>query len=199
MRKIAFGFGAAILALAASTPASAQQGWGRKQSSAELDDAWRKSLPDPATIQMPKLEFDPTAEDEKDYDKYYYFHRPSTGFAEALADLRDCDGLSRGLRSSAGSNMALYTQGGLVGGLVGNLLAAAIFGSSEKRRVRRINMRRCMNYKGYARYGLRKTLWDPFNFEEGFSGLDEPKRQGFLFQQAKVASGTAPSAKELGL
>ena len=60
-------------------------------------------------------------------------------------------------------------------------------------------MRRCMGYKGYERYGLNKDLWQEFNFEEGFSGEEESKRQAMLAQQAKVASGPKPEAKELGL
>jgi hypothetical protein len=170
-----------------------------RAGTAAYDAAWRRSLPEPATIQMPRLEFSQTAADEQDYDKYYYFNRVSTSFADALADLRDCDELSHGLRSSNGVSPALAAQYGLASAAIANVLVVAIFGSSAKRQMRRENMRRCMHYKGYARYGLRKDLWNEFNFEEGFSGLDEPKRQAYLFQQAKVASGPTPAAKELGI
>jgi hypothetical protein len=64
--------------------------------------------------------------------------------------------------------------------------------------MRRINMRKCMHYKGYSRYGLAKENWSPFNFEEGFDGLKEAERQTLLARQAKVASGPAPAGKELG-
>jgi len=60
-------------------------------------------------------------------------------------------------------------------------------------------MRRCMGYKGYARYGLQKDLWQEFHFEEGFSSEEESKRQAMLAQQAKVASGTKPATGELGI
>ena len=78
-------------------------------------------------------------------------------------------------------------------------MIAAIFGSAEKRRLRRVNMRRCMGYRGYDRFGLEKDLWQEFNFEEGFSAEGEDKRQAMLAQQAKVASGPRPAGKELGL
>lgn len=160
-------------------------------------------VPDPATVTMPKLEFTPTPQDEGTFDKYFYFNRPETSFEAALADLRDCDGFASGLSSGYTYQAApypyTYTMAGAVGGAIGNALVAAIFGSAEKRRLRRVNMRRCMGYKGYARYGLAKDLWQEFNFEEGFSGEAEEKRQAMLAQQARVASGPKPAAKELGL
>lgn len=160
-------------------------------------------VPDPATVTMPKLDFAATPEDEADYDKYFYFHRDGTSFEEALADLRDCDGFARGLSSGYRYQDApypyTYTAAGVAGGLIANAMMSAIFGSAEKRRLRRVNMRRCMGYKDYARYGLQKDLWQEFNFEEGFSAEEEGKRQVMIAQQAKVASGPRLAAKELGL
>jgi len=161
-----------------------------------------KVVPDPATVPMPRLEFSPTPVIEADYDKYFYFHRPDTAFETALGDLRDCDGFARGLASGYQYQQApypyTYTGAGVAGELIANAMLSAIFGSAEKRRVRRVNMRRCMAYKGYARFGMEKELWQQFNFEEGFSGEAEEKRQAMLAQQAKVASGPRPAAKELG-
>ena len=160
-------------------------------------------VPDPATVATPKLDFAETPEDAADYDKYFYFHRDGTSFEEALADLRDCDGFARGLSSGYRYQETpypyAYTAAGVAGGLIANAMMSAIFGSAEKRRLRRVNMRRCMGYKDYARYGLQKDLWQEFNFEEGFSAEEEGKRQAMLAQQAKVASGPRPAAKELGL
>lgn len=157
-------------------------------------------IPDPASVAMPKLDFVPTPADEADFDKYYVFHREATNFPAALTDLRDCDNLARGLSSGVGYAQPTYpyTAAGAIGGAIGNAMVAAIFGSAEKRRIRRVNMRRCMSFKGYRRYGLRKELWEEFNFEEGFSGFDETKRQAYLAQQAKVASGSGLSLKEVG-
>lgn len=157
---------------------------------------------DPATISMPALSFAPDPSFEKDFDKYYYFNHEATDFKTALADLRDCDNLSRGLASPFGYMETPYpynlTPAGLIGGAIGNAMVAAIFGSAQVRAIRRINMRRCMFYKGYQRYGLPKDVWQAFNFEEGFGAIGETKRQIFLMQQAKVASGPKPSTPVLG-
>lgn len=162
-----------------------------------------KFVPDPASVKMPELAFTSTPEIEGDFEKYYYFRRDETSFTDALADLRDCDGFASGLTSGYAYQAApypyTYTMAGAAGGVIANVMVAAIFGSAEKRRVRRFNMRRCMNYKGYDRYGIEKGLWQEFNFEEGFSGEEEEFRQARLAQQALVASGTKPSTKVLGL
>lgn len=158
---------------------------------------------DPATVKMPELNAKPDPNDAGDYDKYYYFHRPETDFATAYADIRECDGYARGLASGIGYTQVPYpyagTLGGAIGGALGNMMAAAIFGSGEKRRVRRVNMRTCMHFKGYDRYGLPKSLWTEFNFEEGLSGVEEEQRSGKLKQQALVASSAKPREKALGL
>ncbi|AHE52751.1 hypothetical protein NX02_05050 [Sphingomonas sanxanigenens DSM 19645 = NX02] len=157
-----------------------------------------------AALTMPNIAFQPTGEEAKDFDKYYVFHRPGTDFASAYADISECDGYARGLTSGVTYMETPYpyagTLGGAIGGAIGNAMAAAIFGSAEKRRMRRVNMRQCMNYKGYERYGLPKPLWEAFNFEEGLSGVKEEERQRCLRQQALVASATnAPQGGGLGL
>jgi hypothetical protein len=77
-------------------------------------------------------------------------------------------------------------------------MVAMIFGSAEIRKARRTNMRRCMNYKGYDRYGANKDVWQRFNFEEGLKSVHEDDRQRMLAQQAKVASMVNPVGKVLG-
>jgi hypothetical protein len=160
-------------------------------------------VPDPATVTMPNLNFTAKPDDEADYDKYFYFHRTETSFEQALADLRECDGFASGLSSGYQYQQApypnTYTMAGVAGAAIANVLIAGIFGSGRIREKRRVNMRRCMGYKGYLRYGLKKDLWVEFNFEEGFSKDKEPARQAMIAQQAKVASGPRPVAKELGL
>lgn len=157
---------------------------------------------DVAAINLPDMAFTPNPDLAKDFDKYYYFHRAGTDFRTALADIRDCDGLSRGLSSPYGNSQVPYpyagTMAGAVGGMVGNLMVAVIFGSAQKRAARRVNMRRCMFFKGYQRYGLPKDVWQKFNFEEGLSTVEESKRQAYLMQQAKAASGPTPRTEALG-
>ena len=154
-------------------------------------------------IEMPKLAFTSAGAESKDFDKYYVFHRSDTDFATAYADISECDGYARGLTSGISYQQApypyTYTMAGAVGGMIGNAMVAAIFGSAEKRRLRRINMRQCMHFKGYERYGLPKELWEPFNFEEGLDGVSEKDRQRYLKQQALVASSAKPQGEGLGL
>jgi hypothetical protein len=207
---------AATALLAWATPCWAQEGEAplaqtppaQAAPAADSDTAQTVALPsadekiDVAAIPMPALAFTADVKFEKDFDKYYYFHRAETDFKTALADLRDCDGLSRGLASPFGYMETPYpyagTLAGAAGGAIANLMVAAIFGSAQVRATRRVNMRRCMSFKGYERYGLPKDMWQEFNFEEGFSSLEEGKRQAYLKQQAKVASGEAPKTEALG-
>ncbi len=71
-------------------------------------------------------------------------------------------------------------------------MADAIFGSAERRRIRRINLRNCMAFKGYKRYGMEKERWQTFNFEEGNGTVKGDKRESYLLKQALVASGATP-------
>lgn len=157
---------------------------------------------DPVTITVPSLSFTTTPELEADFDKYYYFNRADTDFRTALGDLLDCDGLARGLSSGRGWVDTPYpytnTMAGAAGGVIANLLVSAIFGSAEIRRLRRVNMRNCMFYKGYQRFGLDKQIWEEFNFEEGLDGVTEEARIGYLRQQAFIASGPRPQQEALG-
>ena len=157
-----------------------------------------------ADVPMPELAFDETADDTKDYDKYFYFHRDGTGFDEAYADIIECDALASGFTYYGGASPYMtnyyaiqYGLGGVIGGAIGSALADAIYGSAERRKERRFNLRNCMYFKGYDRFGLRKSLWEEFNFEEGNSKEEPEKRARKLLMQAKVASGPRPQQEVL--
>lgn len=156
---------------------------------------------DPATVKTPELKFTESEEDKAGYDKYFYFVREETDFATAYQDIRECDALSRGMSYYAGGGQVPYpyagTLAGAAGGVIGNLVVDAIFGSSVRRQQRRTNLRTCMGYKGYSRYGLNKDLWQAFNFEEGNGSVPEEERQKFLQLQAKAAITGRPSTQEL--
>jgi hypothetical protein len=164
-------------------------------------------LPDPVALTRPVMEFTATPEIEADFDKFFYFHRSETAFAEAYGDIRECDALASGSNiymgaSSAqmGASMAQYgALAGGVGGVIGSAIADAIFGSAARRQQRRINLRNCMGFKGYQRYGLAAEQWKDFNFEEGHGRKKEGERDDALELQALVASGPKPAARELGL
>ena len=76
-------------------------------------------------------------------------------------------------------------------------MADAIFGSAERRRIKRVNLRNCMFFKGYDRYGLEKDLWQAFHFEEGLSRENAEDRAAALMKQARVASGPKPALEVL--
>ncbi len=153
-------------------------------------------------LEMPKLEFAETPEDAKNFDKYYYFRRDETDFPTAYADITECDGYARGLASSFKGADVPYpyagTLAGAAGGVIANAMMAAIFVPGEKRRMRRVNMRQCMGFKGYDRLPLSKDLWEAFNFEEGTGAEEEESRVKALKLQALVASKAAASEKVLG-
>lgn len=156
-----------------------------------------------AQIAVPKLAFTPTGLEANDFDKYFYFRRSDTDFATAYTDVVECDGYARGLVSGVGYTQVPYayagTMAGAAGGVIGNLMVDAIFGSAERRRMRRINLRQCMGFKGYERHGLPKELWEVFNFEEGNGSVSVENRTRYLRQQALVAATAKPETKELGL
>ena len=156
---------------------------------------------DPAKVPLPELGFTEVPGDKEGYDKYFYFVRPDTDFGTAYRDIRECDSLTRGLRTYANGAAVPYpyagTMAGALGGAIGNALADAIFGSAQRRALRRTNMRTCMGYKGYSRHGLPKALWTKFHFEEGLSGVGEDERQKFLQMQAKAAIAAKPQSEEL--
>ncbi len=133
---------------------------------------------DPASITIPDLSFTPGPKDEARYDAYFYFHRAGTDFATALADLRQCDGLAHGLTPGTG-NPAI--GGAALAGLSGAIA------SGNRRALARVNLRRCMFFKGYGRYGLTETIW------RGIATGNDA-----LLIQAKIASGATPATKDLG-
>lgn len=184
------------------------QSEGAQSEGAQLDeDPVVEDIPDPASLTMPALAFVDSPEHAEGYKKYFYFHRADTNYADAYRDIRECDalasgssiymGASEGAIAGAMANYGLLAGG--VGGAVGSIIADAIFGSALRREQRRTNLRNCMSFKGYGRYGLAKELWTAFNFEEGLGRKREPVRLRALALQALVASGPAPTAKELGL
>lgn len=184
----------AVFAVLALLPEPAQ---AQKVSNRSLDPI----VVDPAAIKTPELQFTETDTDKGTYDKYFYFARDNTDFATAYQDIRECDALARGMNFYGGGTQVPYpymgTMAGVVGGLIGSLVSDAIAGSAQRRQMRRTNLRTCMGYKGYGRYGLRKELWAKFNFEEGNRTVPEAERQKYLQMQAKAAIAGHPSSQEL--
>lgn len=157
-----------------------------------------------AAVEKPDTIFEATPADVETFDKYFYFHRDGTDFDTAFNDLSECDALASGITFYGGGDPAManyyvaqYGLAGAAGGVIGSAIADAIFGSAERRRIRRINMRNCMGFKGYDRYGMERERWQAFHFEEGFGRVDDKKRTGYLMKQALVASGPQPGMEVL--
>ena len=156
-------------------------------------------------IAMPDLAYTPDPTVAADFDKYFFFHREGTDFSQAYADITECDSLASGINfymgasdaaiAAASANYGMLAGG--IGGAIGGLMADAIFGSAERRRIKRVNLRNCMYYKGYDRYGLEKDLWQEFHFEEGLSRENAKDREAALLKQARVASGPKPQYEVL--
>lgn len=144
---------------------------------------------DPAAIVVPDLRFTPDPGTIRNFDKYVYFHRDDTDFATAYADLRECDAYARGV--------GFYVDGSPFTGVLTGIAVDAIFGSAERRRIRRVNMRVCMRFKEYRIYGLPETLWERINFEEGNRRVPESERERLLQIQARIASGPRPTVGEV--
>ena len=199
MRKFAMLLCSALAVAAAASPAEAQPPAARGIAPPA------PAAIDPATIEMPDLDFKPSADAAKDFDKYFYFHREDTDFATAYGDILECDGYARGVsyRMDGGVASSAFTQYGLLPSAIGGVLAGAVvdavFGSQQRRQQRRNIMRTCMGYKGYKAYGLPRDLWVKFNFEEGLSTTEEGRRLHLLQVQAKVASGPTPKMGEMDL
>jgi GNAT superfamily N-acetyltransferase len=152
-----------------------------------------------AAVAIPAMAFEETPAIVDDFEKYFYFHRADTNFDQAFADISHCDELASGISYSAAGvsyyNASYGVLPNALGGAIGSAMADAIFGSAERRRIRRINIRNCMGFKDYARYGLEKGLWEQFHFEG--STVEPAMRRAFLMAQARVASGPKPTTKVL--
>jgi len=204
---------AAALALNALPVAAREQMADAGQEATEgLDDESEQEGPpavieiDPSMLAMPAIAFEPTPEIEAGYDKYFYFHRDGISFEEAYADIKECDALASGMSYYADASSAIASAtaqygvlAGGIGGAIGSAIADAITGSAMRREMRRINLRNCMGFKEYKRYGLSRDLWKAFNFEEGMGRKREAVRERALQLQALVATGPVPRTQELGL
>ena len=158
--------------------------------------------PTPEGLDMPDLAFTETAEIIDGYDKFFYFHRGNTSFAEAYNDIRECEGLANGSNIYMGnldySNSAMMAGGlpGLAGGIIGGLLVDAIFGAAQRRKEKRIKIRNCMGFKDYQRYGLPKDLWKKLNAKPK-KGDPKQTPDYSLRLRALIASGPVPAQKVL--
>lgn len=140
------------------------------------------------------LAYQPAADES--FARHFFFHRPGVAIEEARADLAEC-------RSYASSAMLWPREpksvppdpkvlppdvsGGPLGPLVGNIAFGLVEGS-ERGKIAAANMRKCMGFKGYDRYGLPDALWKLLN---------DGSPEDVLARLARLASGARPSGRRL--
>jgi hypothetical protein len=155
--------------------------------------------PDPAIVEVPAITEGRDPKVIEDGWKWFYFHRANTSYAQAYADIEDCyrflpvpnaGGVSfpgfapwRARADSKTVRPPPIGPYGLVGDIIGSIVAGPI-----ERRARQSRMRRCMEPKGYQRYPMSEDNWK--RAVNHYSPLTLPV-------QAKLAAGAAPNALPL--
>jgi hypothetical protein len=157
---------------------------------------------DPAKPVLPNLDAPLDAHDAAGFETYFYFHKQAVGYPTALADIRECDSYSAALQPM----MALpafvpiggaprpdeTTRKALVNvwfawGPVG-LGIVAIAMDDVRAGAQRANIRRCMGFRGYQRYGTSRSAWKE---------LSKDGDEQFEAKLALIASGPLPQSKAL--
>lgn len=145
--------------------------------------------PDPATVAVPDLSGSADPAVVENGWKYFFYHRPDTSFAEAHADIAFCYRFRGPANWStvevprfvpweeAGPTVVRYQSSYY--GIVGDLMAGMVEGTLV-RRDRQSKMRRCMEPRGYTRYGVAEEIWE--------NVVGKPPAEAIAIQ-AKIASG----------
>jgi hypothetical protein len=157
--------------------------------------AAQEALPDPATISVPDV--GPSADPKvaKEGNKFFFFHNPSVGFADAYADISECRTF---LASNGVPALPTFrpwvepvkrkdTAGVAPYGLVGAVIASIVLPKME-RALRSNKLRRCMEPRGYRLYPIAEADWDRLN---------EGDEKMLVAMQAKLASGPKPQIPEV--
>jgi len=123
---------------------------------------------DPAAFALPDLSGSGAADVVANGWKYFVFRKDGVRFEQAHADMADC---FRFLQPTGWANVKLPrfvpwrqatpTQTVALSspyGLVGDLMLAAVEGTLV-RRDRQSRMRRCLEPRGYVRYGIAEPIW----------------------------------------
>jgi hypothetical protein len=127
-------------------------------------------LPDPVAINVPDLSSARDAKTVKNGWKYFVFHKAGVSYEEAYADFAECYAFLPTFagggelplfipwgQSETPDTEELKNNGGNFG-LVGMAIGALIDGPL-RRRAYQSRMRRCMEPRGYDRYGIDKDVW----------------------------------------
>ncbi len=160
------------------------------------------ATPDPPKVTLPNLDAPLDAHDAAGFETYFYFHKQGVDYPTALADIQECDSYSSALRPMT-ALPAFVPMGGaprpdettrkalvnvwFAWGPVG-LGIVAIALDNVRSAAQRANIRRCMGFRGYQRYGTSRSAWKELN--KGSDGEIEASL-------ALIASGPQPQSKAL--
>lgn len=147
--------------------------------------------PDPASITVPDLSHSGEPNVVANGWKYFFFHKEGVTFTQAHGDISECFGFLRKSnwydvmlprfvpwrRPNPAIRKATYEPGYY--GLVGDLIAGMVEGTLVRRDLQS-KMRRCMETRGYSRYGVAEEVWE--------NVIALPPEQAIAIE-AKIASG----------
>jgi len=165
-------------------------------------NAFAQTPPDDLKVTAADLVFEASEKHTEEFHKYFYFHKEGVSFETARNEIGECHVYQDGPVGGEGEVVAIVPRfvslsenqsykpyvyndqgGGVVGAIIGGMIAGPIL---QKNRAQRY--RKCMEYKGYDRYGISKDLWKTFS--KGVPGDD-------LIMQASIASGPKPKTEKI--
>lgn len=130
------------------------------------------NAPDATTVVIPDLSGSTNPSVVKDGWKFFLFQRAGVSFAEAYSDFADCQRFLQPANyfqvmfgGKFGRFVPWYSQGGTLPKYVPSpqgLPADLLIGLTEGTFLRRdyqAKMRRCMEPRGYVRYGVAEEIW----------------------------------------
>lgn len=142
--------------------------------------------PTPAAVAA----YQPARGDEREFWRYFFFWRRGVAPDAARADLMECAGYAGDPVLWARIPERMPLEGGVRGpngtegqfGLAGTIIFSLVEGGLV-RRVALANLRRCMGFKGYRRYGLSSELW---------RSLHQGEAEQIMERLTAVAAGPEP-------
>ncbi len=148
------------------------------------------------------LVFEASPEHTEEFHKYHFFHKEGVSYDQALLDIGECNTFRKGPIGKEGETFHIVPQfvslsetrsykpyvynpnsGGVVGAVIGEIVGAPIVLKAKAQR-----MRKCMQYKGYDRYGLSKKLWKK---------IMKVEDADLVKINARIASGPKPKTERL--
>ena len=159
----------------------------------------QEGLPDPASVTLPDMTFGDDPDVAENGYKFFFFHNPDIGFADAYTDVAECRGhLLTGaylplpsfvpwVESNKREVEAGVNPYGVVGVVVYAAIASVIMPKMERGQ-RNNKMRLCMERRGYVRYAVDEAAYDALNSGE---------EANIVAMQAKLAVAPAPPVPQV--